>query len=108
MTTKEAADTMLDAGVRRKPRTQREVAAWARRKKLLDKLRDADIETLLATCRAFRGCDSNAWDGLADELCERMSSDKTYEQIEMLCLEVLELRKRLRRMGMDSNWEPQE
>ena len=101
---------MVEKSLRTKHLTQPQIARMARRKKLLDKLRDADIEALLALCRAFTGDDekSNVWDSLTEEVVDKMSRDETYEKVEMLCLEVLELRKRLRRLGMDSNWEPTE
>jgi hypothetical protein len=106
----ETQETVVQKSLKAKPRTQRDVARWARRKKLLDKVRDADIEALLALVRAFRGDDAKTgeWDDLTDEVVDQMSSDSTYEKVEMLCLEVLELRKRLRRLGWDNNWQPVE
>lgn len=101
-----AADEAIKRSLKAKPTTQRDIARWARRKKLLDKMRDADIEALLALCRAYQDSYKGADDALFDAVCDKMTEDRTYEQFEMLCLEVLELRKRLRRLGMDSNLEP--
>lgn len=107
MTAKEAAEAIIEKSMRSAHRTQRDIATWARRKKQLDKLRDAEIVALLQLCIAFRG-HADVMDHVFDEICDRMSEDRVYEQMEMLCYEVLELRKRLRRLGMDSNWEPRE
>lgn len=104
----ELAEAAVAQSLKAKPLTQPQIARMARRKKLLDKLRDADIHALLALCRAFTGDDEDGdvFDRLTDAVIEKMSEDATYVKFEMLCLEVLELRKRLRRLGMDSNWEP--
>lgn len=100
-------EAVVQQSLKAKPRTQRDIAQWARRKKTLDKVRDAEIRALLELVRAFSG-HGDVMDQLFDEICSRMSEDAVYEKMEMLCLEVLELRKRLRRLGLDSNWEPEE
>lgn len=108
MTDESTTEAVVRQSLKAKPLTQPQIARMARRKKLLDKLRDADIQALLALCKAFTGDDEDGdvFDRLTDEVLEKMSDDQTYVKFEMLCHEVLELRKRLRRLGMDSNWEP--
>jgi hypothetical protein len=101
-------DAVLDAALSKEHQPLRKVARWARRKKLLDKVRDAEIEALRALCHAFHQDDGEPYDELTDAVVDRMSENSTYEKMEMLCIEVLELRKRLRRLGWDNNWEPAE
>jgi hypothetical protein len=96
----EIVEAVLNAAGKTPHRTYRDIAAWARRRRYLAKIDDANVEQLLTVIRAVMNGDGQD-DDYTVRLMEEFFCEDSYEKVESLCVEVLELRKRMRKLGWD-------